>query len=282
MGKNIVKYISILIVVSITIGIFITVYSFAGKVQETTDIRDKAKQELIYLDKRLVSVINSLNNLDAESLIVNNEITIDKANGGSNEGENKDSSNETESKAEVTTINTKSILTRDKNDIDWKYINTTLEEVNSSWAIINLDLKSNGVKDESLSSFGSNMDMLLKYTSAQDKQNSLISLANLYSLIPDYESNLQNESRDVELKYLKSSVISSYALLDTDRWADIYLMINDAEMNMSKLMGITNNSIGMQKIELELKEYIKSINDKDINLCYMKYYYLIKDIENEE
>ena len=257
MGKNIVKYISILIVVSITIGIFITVYSFAGKVQETTDIRDKAKQELIYLDKRLVSVINSLNNLDAESLIVNNEITIDKANGGSNEGENKDSSNETESKAEVTTINTKSILTRDKNDIDWKYINTTLEEVNSSWAIINLDLKSNGVKDESLSSFGSNMDMLLKYTSAQDKQNSLISLANLYSLIPDYESNLQNESRDVELKYLKSSVISSYALLDTDRWADIYLMINDAEMNMSKLMGITNNSIGMQKIELELKEYIK-------------------------
>ena len=64
------------------------------------------------------------------------------------------------------------------------------------------------------------------------------------------------------------------------RWSEILTLLNDADSRMSKLISLSNNSQNMQKIYIELKEYIKSVNDMELDLCYMKYYYLIKDLEN--
>lgn len=287
MAKNIIKYIATIVAMIIVIVAFVAIYSYAGKTQEQSlSLKEKINQEFEYLDNKLISVINSLNNLDAESLILNNEITVDKSNGGSSgsAGSNREegTKKQEEIKTNITTVNTDSILKRDRNDIDWQYINKTLEEINNSWAVIKLDLRDDGIKDEVLNDFEANIDIVLKYSITEDKQNTLISLANLYSLLPDYESNISNKGDKIGFKYLKSDIISSYALLDTDRWNEIYSLLGDAEIRMSKLITITNNNPNIQRVEVKLKDYIKSTKDMDVDLCYMKYYYLIKEIENEE
>ena len=206
--------------------------------------QDKIKQEIEYLDDKLISVANSLNNLDTEYLLTTNAIKASSPNGssesnsssGSNSGsENSgdtgmngsgESSNgnsggqdnneqNTPTSINVTTINPKSILTRDRDDVDWQYINTALEEINNSWTIITIDLKSIDVPSDDLLEFSNNMDTALKYTNANDKTNSLISLANLYSMVPSYENSYSRDTKNIELKYVKSDIISSYALLDT-------------------------------------------------------------------
>ena len=287
MAKNIIKYVITIIAIIIAIWIFLTIYSYASKSQEDAlSLNEKINQEFKYLDNKLISVINSLNNLDTESLILSNEIIVDQSNGGSSGSAGGSSEegakNKEEIKTNVTTVNIGSILKRDRNIIDWQFINKSLEEINNSWFVIKLDLRDAGIKDEVLNNFETNLDIVLRYSVNEDKQNTLISLANLYSLLPDYESAFSNSGEKIELKYLKSDIISSYALLDTNRWNEIYPLLNDSEVRMSKLITITNNNSNVKIIEVKLKDYIKSAKDMDVDLCYMKYYYLLKEIENKE
>lgn len=291
MKKNLIKYILTFVAIIVVISIIIIIYLAVDKTEFTLSIQEKAKQEIEYLDKRLVSAANALNNLDTEYILTNSEVKSpsqsqndSQTNNGSSQGnnsENNKSNSQSEEILKITTINPKSILTRDRSDINWQYINMTLEEVSNAWAIINIDLKSIDVPNEELLTFRDNIDVALKYVNSKDKINSLISVANVYSLIPSYENRYSNQTKEVELKYIKSDIISSYALLDTDRWSEILTLLNDADSRMSKLVSLSENSTNIQKIYVELKEYIKSVNDMDLDLCYMKYFYLISDIENE-
>lgn len=293
MKKNLIKYILSFVAIAVIITVIIIIYWFMQKSEDVLTTQEKVKQEMKYLDNRIVSVVNSLNNLDTEYLLTNNEINLSSKNqssGNSSEGkeqsqgnsnETQQDSSQSEDKTNITTINTKSILTRNRDDIDWKYINMTLEEISNAWAIINIDLKGINVPNEELLTFRNNMDVALKYTKANDKINSLISVANIYSLLPNYENRYSNQTTDIELKYIKSDIISSYALLETDRWSEILELLNDADSRMSKLVSLSGNSPNIQKIYVELKEYIKSINEMDKDLCYMKYFYLMKDLGNE-
>lgn len=303
MVKNVIKYILAIITTIVIISIIVIIYYFSNKSREEISTKEKIDQEISYLDRRLISVINSLNNLDTEFLITSNEITAYKQNStqsndeestkktenentgsnsssGASSKKNDESSTKNGETITVTTINPKSILTRNKEEIDWQYINNTLEEINNSWTIITIDLKSIDIPNNDLLEFGNNIDVALKYTKINDKTNSLISIANLYSLIPKYESSYSNESNNIELKYIKSDIVSSYALLNTGRWSEMLPLLNDADTRMSRLINSADNNQSIQKKYIQLKEYIKSVNDMDVDLCYMKYYYLIKDWVN--
>lgn len=297
MKNNLIKYILVFVAIAVIVAVVIIIYLFFDKSENVVSTQQKVEQEIEYLDKKLVSVANSLNNLDTEYLLTNNEIKAksqseSNAQGNSNSAGNNEKSqgttNESQSDSnqsetiDIKTINPKSVLTRDRNDIDWQYINIALEEISNSWAIINIDLKSIDVPNDELLTFRDNIDTALKYSKENDKINSLISVANIYSMIPNYENRYSNETMDIELKYIKSDIISSYALLDTDRWSEILGLLNDADSRMSKLVSLSGNSSDIQKIYVELKEYIKSVNDMELDLCYMKYFYLIKDIENKK
>ena len=244
MTKNLIKYILVFVGVAVIVAIIIIIYSFTNKSKDIVSTQDKIKQEIEYLDDKLISVANSLNNLDTEYLLTTNEIKANSPNGssesnsssgsnsrsensgntgmngsgessnGNSGGQDNDEQN-TPTRINVTTINPKSILTRDRDDVDWQYINTALEEINNSWTIITIDLKSIDIPSDDLLEFSNNMDNALKYTNTNDKTNSLISLANLYSMVPIYENSYSSDTKNIELKYVKSDIISSYALLDT-------------------------------------------------------------------
>src|SRR5574344_1440051 len=104
MIKNIMKFIISIVVIIVILSIIIVVYSFYDKAESNEDISGKLEQEMGYVDTTLVAVINSLNNLNADYLITNNQV---KAN---SESSNNSSSSENIS---ISTIEPQSILTRD-------------------------------------------------------------------------------------------------------------------------------------------------------------------------
>ncbi len=302
MIKNLMKYILIIAAVSVIVSIIIIMY-YSNNNKDTIAVQDKIKQEVSYLDKNIISIINSLNNLDTEFLITKNEIFVNKANNDSNnssgqetikseegnesnkqlsveeEKENENKSNN--SITQITSIQSQSVLSRNRDDINWEYIQSVLEEISNSWTIITIDLKSIDVSNEDLLTFSNNLDIALKSAKEKDKNTSIINIANLYNLLPIYEKSCTDDTKNVELKYIKADIISSYALLNAERWTEISPLLNDAEERITKLINLNNNSSNLQEIYVKLKEYTKSVNDMDIDLCFMKYYYLINDLKKE-
>ena len=106
----------------------------------------------------------------------------------------------------------------------------------------------------------------------------MISIANLYSLLAKYKDNYSENKRDKELLYIKSDIVSSYALLDANRWDTILSNLGDADTRLQGLINSPYNDINLQKSYILLKEFIKSANSEDTEMCYMKYFYLIKEL----
>lgn len=305
MFKKITRYLITIAFIIIIISAVVIVYSYTNK-DKPEDINEKLSTEMEYLDKQLLSLLNSLNNLDTEFLIINDNVDTSGKNtseqgssssasggksssgGSSSSGSSNSSSsgggqqsNTQNNSTVVSSIEPKSILSRNRSDIDWQYIQTNLETINNSWATITIDLNSANVPNADILAFNSNMDYALKYVKANDKQNSLISIANLYSSIPKFESNYESNSKKVEIAYIKSDIVSSYAILETNQWDNVSSLLGDTDNRMSNLINSKDNSgENLQKPYVLLKDYIKSANEKDIELCYMKYFYLMKELNN--
>lgn len=301
MYKKVVFYLITIAIIIIIISGVVIVYSYVYN-SDSENVNEKISTEIKYLDKQLISLMNSLNNLNVESLVINNDINIASKNSVGQDNKQSSSGNtqsgasgksgnssQTQNSNEqsqnnnliVSSIEPKSIMDRDRNNVNWQYIQTNLEQINNSWATITIDLNSINVANNDILDFNDNMDNALKYAKAKDKQNTLISVANLYSLLPKYQNVYEKDNKKIEITYIKSDVLSSYALIDSLKWNDIYSILGDADTRMSTLINETqNNNHDFEKPYVLLKEYIKANNDKNIDLCYTKYYYLIKDLEN--
>ena len=265
MNKKIIRYIVSIVIIIVIISIIGIVYSNSTKTTEK-DVYEKIGEEISYIDNKLIELLKALNNLDTEYMLVNN-VTKNNENTTVN----------------ITTKESGSVFLRDREDVNWDYIQTEVEKIINSWAIATIDLKNINVGNDIILEFNTNVDACLSYLKVHDKANSLISMANLYSLIPRYKSEYSDDVQEVELAYIKSNVLSSYALLYTQQWDKIYALLADSDNRMNNLINSNdiniNNIQNVQKAYILLKEYIKSANNKDLDLCYMKFYYLIQELE---
>lgn len=305
MKQNILKYCLIFVLVVTILSILIFIYLFTNSTRNKESVQSKVKQEISYLDMRITSIVNSLNNLETESVIKINEISVQdpkkeesgqERSGGENQKQNssKQSNNSTTGNQQseestndnemiqTTSIKKGSILNRDRNEIDWEYIYIMLEELSQSWSVIAIDLKSMDISNDDLLVFSSSIDSAFSYAKIEDKTNTLITLANLYQEIPKYATYSSEKNETIELKKIKADLISSYSLIDTGRWSEMVSLLNDAENRITQLINAGNNTQNIQKYYIQLKEYIKSVNEMDVELCYVKYYYFIKELEKEE
>ena len=291
MFDKIMKYLISIVIIIVIISIIGMVYAYTTRTKEE-DVHMKINDEIGYFDRKLIELLKALNNLDTEYMIVksvNNSSKNESAEGGNTESSNQGSEStegggvQSNNTINVTTKEEESVLLRNRDDINWNYIQTEVEKLINSWAVVTIDLKSINVNNEDILEFNTIADGALIYIKANDKANSLISLANLYSLLPRYKSASSDNTQDVELLYTKSDILSSYALLYTEQWDEIYNLLADSDSRMSKLINSnevnSNNKKNIQKAYILLKEYIKSTNNKDVDLCYMKFYYLMQEME---
>lgn len=282
--------------------------------KKESSINKKINNELDYLGTTTLSMINSLNNLNLEDVV---KVRQTSTNSGDNSQNNENSSSGDEeknnsktsdsqqqedsssnSKTDETsstgtdTKNTKSfslddnsILLRDNTNVDWSALESEAENLFTAWSTIILDLNSLSISNEDILAYNSNLDSLLKALKDNDKANSAISLANLYSLNSKYinESSKNDESK--KLAYIKSNVISAYSLVTAEKWEQVNQLLDQAEKGLLDVINTSGNTEERKQTKINksyvmLKELIKTSNEKNAEIFYLKYINLIKELNN--
>ena len=306
-SKNWLIYIIIVtIMIAIIASIIMIVRSnLNGNIQK---LSSKIDDELEYLDKTTLAMINQLNNLKTTD-----EIQIKRTSVGENSqnimgnSNQEDLSSESGKQEESTSSSSKStgdsnsnnknqniekyyiednsVLLRDTNTIDWNDLENQAENLYDSWATITLDLNAMNVSSDDILSYNTNLDNLLLSIKDQNKVNSAICLANLYSLLPKYMSETLEDEKKIQIENVKSSIVSAYSIVDTGKWDDIINLLGNAENELKVFINSSNDlsSIKQAKVNKSyvlLKELIKTSNEKNTDLFYLKYINLIQELEN--
>ena len=176
------------------------------------------------------------------------------------------------------------VLDKDKDDIDWRELEDTAESLYNSWATITIDLNSQNVSKNDILMFNTNLDNLMNSLKNKDKKNSKICLANLYSTLPKYMEQTSQDSNAISFRRVKANVLFSYAMLDTGDWDSINKFLSQAEVDLKNLMETGNVNGNFKKSTVDksyvlLRELIKTGNEKNIDLFYVKYMNLIAELE---
>lgn len=306
-SKNWLIYIIIVtIMVAIIASIIMIVRSnLNGNIQK---LSSKIDDELEYLDKTTLAMINQLNNLKTtdEIQIKRTSVgeTLQNIMGNSNQedlssesGKQEESTSSSSKSTEDSNSNNKnqniekyyiednSVLLRDTNTIDWNDLENQAENLYDSWATITLDLNAMNVSSDDILSYNTNLDNLLLSIKDKNKVNSAICLANLYSLVPKYMSETLEDEKKIQIENVKSSIVSAYSIVDTGKWDDIINLLGNAENELKAFINSSNDlsSIKQAKVNKSyvlLKELIKTSNEKNTDLFYLKYINLIQELEN--
>lgn len=306
-SKNWLIYIIIVtIMVAIIASIIMIVRSnLNGNIQK---LSSKIDDELEYLDKTTLAMINQLNNLKTTDEIQIKRTSVGETSqnimGNSNQedlssesGKQEESTSSSSKSTEDSNSNNKnqniekyyiednSVLLRDTNTIDWNDLENQAENLYDSWATITLDLNAMNVSSDDILSYNTNLDNLLLSIKDQNKVNSAICLANLYSLVPKYMSETLEDEKKIQIENVKSSIVSAYSIVDTGKWDDIINLLGNAENELKAFINSSNDlsSIKQAKVNKSyvlLKELIKTSNEKNTDLFYLKYINLIQELEN--
>lgn len=296
-SKNWLIYIIIVtIMVAIIASIIMIVRSsLNGNIQK---LSNKIDDELEYLDKTTLAMINQLNNLkttdeiqikrtsvgETSQNIMSNSNQEESASSSSKSTEDSKSNNENQN-IEKYYIEYNSVLLRDTNTVDWNDLENQAENLYDSWVTITLDLNTMNVSSDDILSYNTNLDNLMISIKDKNKVNSAICLANLYSLVPKYMSETSEDQPKIQIGYIKSDILSAYSLLDTEKWNDITNLLGSAESKLTEFMNGGYNLSSMRQTKVNkayvlLKELIKSSNEKNKDLFYLKYISLIQELED--
>ena len=282
----------------------IIIFSLVGCSNKPTKDDEKAKinEELNYLDTKIVSILNKLNNISLQNYtITSEEVNLGEKGGssGKNSGSDKESTQNSESegqekqsgsqsklnteqeKSNITTtqMESKTVLETDENDIDWKLIKTQIEIINEAWAVIVIDLSNLNVNSTDILDFSSTLDKCIISIKDENKVDSLKNAADLYAIIPKLEKAISNEDN---IKQVKSYIINAYALVEQENWGEVEKNIIEAENIFKNITSnieyMKNKEYKVNKTYVLIKELQNSLQYKDKKIFYIKYKDLLENI----
>lgn len=299
----------IIMVTIIAVTVVVTVNN------KKTDLNEKIISEIDYLDKTMIVMVNKLNNLQTSDEIhtkrtsveisSQNNIMTDSSKSGEegnsnskgskmggtdssgNSGSEQGAGNTGDSSisTEKYQIQNNAVLLRNTSNIDWNELQNQAENLYKSWTTITLDLNTMNVTSEDILAYNTNLDNLMISLKEKNKVNSAICLANMYSLIPKYTNEISNDTAKSKLENVKSNIIFAYSIVETNRWDDVLKLLGQAETDLTELMTMKENLSTIRKSKINkayvlLKELIKSSNDKNVDIFYLKYINLMEELDN--
>jgi len=300
-----------ILIFSIIIVIIISVIAFFyinnNKTENIPTI--KTEEEIEHLQERIISMMNSLNNITLSNAILVEEKTENK-NENKQEGQNQEqsgsqsssnqkegsqnqessSSNQSNTQASPSNETTKyrikndSILVNENNSIDWEYIKTNAEAIHSSWSIATIDLHSLNVNNEDILNFGVTLDQMTISAKQEDKTATLNNLASLYGFFPKYVEQISEDKEKINLCYTKTCVLNSYALMEQDKWDEMKMQCTNAINYFTNILNNMNqntqNQNKISKIYVLLNELNNSVNLKDKEIFMIKYRNVMEELVN--
>ena len=301
-----------ILIFSIIIVIIISVITFFyinnNKTENIPTL--KTEEEIEHLQERIISMMNSLNNITLSNAVLVEEKTENKnenkqegqnqeqsGNSSSNQSEKESSqnqesgsSNKSNTQASPPNETTKyriqndSILVNENNSIDWEYIKTNAEAIHSSWSIATIDLHSLNVNNEDILNFGVTLDQMTISAKQEDKTATLNNLASLYGFFPKYVEQISEDKEKINLCYTKTCVLNSYALMEQDKWDEMKVQCTNAINYFTNILNNMNqntqNQNKVSKIYVLLNELNNSINLKDKEIFMIKYRNVMEELVN--
>lgn len=282
MKNGIVK---IIVIVVIVIGLILIASVFWNRQEAVTETQ-KNEEEIKYLDTKLLSLINYLNNIQLQNYKVtltkveakNNTSGTSSKEEQKNENEKENPKNGTDTSKEETEISKMekdTIVTKDE-EINWDTIEGKLELLYSTWPAIVLDLYNINVSSEDILSFSSTLDDVIINVKKKDKTLSAMYIAKLYSFLPRFLD--KNFEDDLKRKTLESKmhIINAYAFAETKNFEKIEEEIEKAEKIFTALVSDAKfindkRRYNINKSYILIEELKNSISTKDTDIFYVKY-----------
>lgn len=281
-----------IIVIILTIVAIIAIKQGKSQTTKTEELESKVHAELEYLDNKILSILNGLNNILLRNYIVSSyeigENTEESDNESSGVTKNSDetqieaNSNSTDNKDKINIHQLKSVgvLTSNK-EADWEELKSEIEILYTSWNTIILDLYKLNINSEDILKFSSTLDKATMNIREENKEQSLLALSELYSYIPLYTQSYSKDNKEINIQKTKSSVMKAYTAVNSKNWNEVTAQLNNAENSyLNVLNSNTTEDYNINKGYILLKELQNSISEKDEDIFYIKYKNLIEKLNN--
>ncbi len=299
----------LIILVAIVVVVFIGYIFFSLNSYSKTgnkDLAEKTQDEIRELENKIISMMNSLNNISFTNAVLKQSIEEDKKNndedknnetsentsGGSSSNESEKTSNDSSSSNSKTStqeqikyeIEKSNILLTDFSNVDWKYIKGEVESIYVLWSTLIIDLHELNVNNDDILNFSNSLDQVTISIKQENKLSSTNNLANLYSYIPAYVEQISKDENEKNIYYTKNCIINTYALIEQDNWTEMKNQTATAIEFFSKIMNDIGNgekqNSKMMKIYVLLNELYSSMDLKDKELYYIKYRNTMEELIN--
>lgn len=278
MRKYVITIVLLFIIILISIGGYF-IYSNA-KTNESNNmdtLKEKANSEIKFLSANIISMMNELNNISYSKF----EIVKEKIEVSNTDQENNIEEDSTINSSNVVTNN---ILSADKNKIDWNNLKSEIENMYSAWPTIIMDLTTLNVNKDNLLKYNSILDQITKDFENEDKESSLIHLADLHNLLGLYIKEFESDNKEVSLLNVKTNILYSYSFVSTETWDKVIEYMAKAKKEFSNIINNQINNVNdidvINKSYILINELEKNSNNKDKNIFYINYINLMQELEN--
>ncbi len=297
-----------LIIIVGVLGVFL--YTTISK-GNSGDEREKTLAEVEYLEKKIVTLLNELNNIETR----NYNLSVSEISGESNNSQSSQSSQEEEKnskesesqgessqnskgqgqesssnassgeqeKNEEYTLKETGVLTNTE-DINWENLKTEVEKLYLPVPTITLDLYNLEIAREDILGFNQELDNLTKVVQEENKENTLSSLSKLYEYMPKFADKVTDDTNYKAVIATKNNLFKAYSKLDQKNWEEIS---NDVKGTIdtfsSSLVNTTtdsNKQYVINKIYIMLNELQNAVNMQDEFIFLIKYKNILEEMNN--
>lgn len=286
----------------ICILLIVLVFLSGCSKEEEKDINQKVEEELHYIDNKLVSMLNGLNNIhDTGRVLIKEEKTSNKESsesGGDSSSNNsreessssqssssessKDQNSQSEENYKQYTLKENGVLTSEEKEIDWDNMKNTIESLYTTWITVLVDLHSLQVNNQDILDFSTTMDQTIIVIKQENKQETLNALVRLYSFLPKFTEQYAKDPDRTNLYYTKYYILNSYVLVEQDKWSEMQANITKAQEYFLNLINKVNENEQKQsklnKIYVLINELNSAISMQDKDIYYIKYKNLMESI----
>lgn len=306
--KILLGVILILIIIASVFGA--SFIKFKSKDNKWNDDKEKTVSEVRYLETKLTSLLNAINNIKYENYKVmaskidetesssnstKSSGRSDSSNMNSGESKSKTSSQSSEgSDSEQTgeekessqtkyTLEKTSTLSNSSKEINWDKIKSEVEILYSVIPTTTLDLYSLNIDQNEILQFNKDLDNLTSSVKNEDKEKTLENLSKLYGYLPKYLEKIYENETYTNIVKTKSYVVSAYSIVDTENWNQISEYVKKAiESYSSVLNNITTDSktYNVNKGYILLNELQNAVNMKDKEIFLIKYKNLLEEFNS--
>lgn len=295
----------IIVIVAMIVGAIFIALIFA-KPSQAINQKEKIDKEVIYLDTKILMLINSLNNINLQNYQVSMS-KIEEKNSSNEEQSGSSSGNkesmggmeeEASSESSKTTgtekSNNEEKITVTKMELEggnsgnsepnWKNMQSEAEMLLQAWSTIILDLYKTDVNKDDILNFSTTLDDVIVNLNKKDKTMSAMYMAKLYSYLPKFLGEKPNDKVLKTVIETKSHIINAYAYIETDNWDKVGEETNSASGVYAELMNDVElakdqRKYGINKSYVLLEEFKNSLATKNKDVFYMKYKNIIEGLD---